>query len=79
MRAHAEGEPPLKFDEQELLKAMQDEKYFKPLVRTIDAQFFGFVQGTQLIFINTPILFRLIIVKTGNTLEILWAEPSRGS
>ena len=79
MKTHTEGEPPLKLDEQELLKAMQDDKYFKPLVKTIDAQFFGFTQGTQLIFINTPILFRLIIVKTDNKLEILWAEPTRGS
>ncbi|HEU4477097.1 MAG TPA: hypothetical protein VFR80_01185 [Pyrinomonadaceae bacterium] len=79
MRAHTEGQSPLKLNEQELMKAMQDDNYFKPVVRTIDAQFFGFAQGTQLIFINTPILFRLIIVKTDNKLEILWAEPTRGS
>ena len=77
LRQRAEGQPPLKIDEQELMKAMEEEKFFQPIVRTIDNQFFVLSRGTQVIFINTPILFRLIIVKTENKLEILWAEPSR--
>ena len=77
MREHTAGERPLTLKEDELMKAMQDDEYFKPLVKPIDHKFFGYPPGTELIFINTPILFRLIIVKTNNKLEILWAEPSR--
>ena len=77
MRDRTAGERSLYLKEDELMKAMQDDKYFKPVVRTVDDKFFGFTSGTELIFINTPILFRLIIVKTNNKLEILWAEPSR--
>ena len=77
MREHTAGERSLYLKEDELMKAMQDDKYFKPVVRTVDEKFFGFNSGTELIFINTPILFRLIIVKTNTKLEILWVEPSR--
>lgn len=77
MREHSAKERPLTLKEDELMKAMQDDEYFKPLVKPIDDKFFGFPPGTELIFVNTPILFRLIIVKTNNKLEILWAEPSR--
>ena len=78
MRQKAEGEPPLKTDEQELMKAMKEDKFFKPVIRTIDNQFFGFDEETKIIVINTPLLFRLLLVKTkNNRLEILWAEPTR--
>lgn len=80
MRQKTEGEPPLKLDGQELMKAMKEDEFFKPIIRTIDSQFFGFDEGTKIIVINTPLLFRLILVKTkNNKLEILWAEPTRGA
>lgn len=77
MREHTARERSLYFKADEVMKAMQDDEYFKQVVKTVDDKFFGFPPGTKLIFVNTPILFRLIIVKTDNKLEILWAEPSR--
>lgn len=77
MREQTAGERSLYLKEDELMEAMKDDKYFKQVVKTVDDKFFGFPPGTELIFVNTPILFRLIIVKTNNKLEILWAEPSR--
>jgi hypothetical protein len=69
----------LKADEAELLKAIREEAFFKPTVRTIDDQFFGYPKGTQIVVINTPVLFRLLIVKANDSFEILWAEPVRGN
>ena len=67
---------PVNIKQQELIKAMQEDEYFKPIVETVDDQFFGLPRGTQVVFINTPILFRLILVKdSNNRFEILWAEP----
>ena len=45
------------------------------MLKTVDDQFFGLPQGTRVIVVRTPILFRLIMVKANNKLEILWAEP----
>lgn len=36
-----EGQRPLTLDEHEVVKAMQEDEYFKPVVRAIDKQFFG--------------------------------------
>lgn len=79
MREQGKGQPPTNIDEKELIKAMEEDEFFKPVVDTVDDQFFGLPQGTQVIFINTPILFRLMLVKSVNSkLEILWADPSTG-
>lgn len=67
---------PVNINQQELIKAMQEDEFFKPIVETVDDQFFGLSRGTQVVFINTPILFRLTLVKDNNNrFEILWAEP----
>lgn len=47
-------------------------------VKTVDDQFFSLAQGTQIVFINTPILFQLMLIKENNRWEILWAEPYTG-
>jgi hypothetical protein len=79
MRAELKGQPPLHIDEKEMLKAMQDDDFFKPIVETVDDQFFGLSKGERVIFINTPILFRLMLVKAHNDrFKILWAEPYIG-
>ena len=78
MRQQTKGQAPLNINEQELLKAFREDEFFKPTVKTVDQQFFGLAQGTQIVFINTPILFRLMLVKNNNTWEILWAEPYTG-
>jgi hypothetical protein len=80
MRQKTKGQAPLNIDEKELTKAMLEDEYFRPIIETVDEEFFGLPQGTQVIFINTPILFRLMLVKANNNkLEILWAEPSTGN
>jgi hypothetical protein len=79
MRQQAKGKSPVNMNEQELIKAMQEDEFFRPTVETVDDQFFGLPQGTRVIFINTPILFRLMLVKANNNkLEILWADPYTG-
>jgi hypothetical protein len=79
MRQQWKGQSPVKIDEKEMIKAMQEDEFFKPILETVDDQFFGLDQGSRVIFINTPILFRLILVKANNSkLEILWAEPYTG-
>jgi hypothetical protein len=78
MRQQAAGAAPVAINEQELIKAMQEDDFFKPIVKNVDDQFFGLPQGTQVVFINTPILLRLIMVKANDKFEILWAEPSTG-
>lgn len=79
MRQNTKGQPHVNINEKELIKAMQEDEFFRPTVETVDDQFFGLPQGTRVIFINTPILFRLMLVKgNNNKLEILWAEPYTG-
>ena len=78
MREQTKGQAPVNINEQELTKAFQDDEFFRPTVKTFDQQFFGVAQGTQIVFINTPILFRLILVKNNDRWEILWAEPYTG-
>ena len=76
MRRQTDGRAPLNIDEQELIKAMQEDEFFRPKVETMKDQFFGLPQGTRIVFINTPILFRLMLVKANNnSWEILWADP----
>ena len=78
MREQAKGQAPLKIDDQELVKAMQEDEFFRPVVESAPEHFFGLVQGTQVVFINTPILFRLTLAKLNNRWEILWADPVAG-
>ena len=79
MRQDLKGQPPLHIDEKEMIKAMEQEDFFKPIVKTVDDQFFGLSKGERVIFINTPILFRLMLVKAHNDkFQILWAEPYTG-
>ena len=79
MRQELKGQPPLHIDEKEMIKAMQEDDFFKPIVETVNDQFFGLSKGERVIFINTPILFRLTLVKAhNNKFEILWAEPYTG-
>ena len=78
MRQELKGQPPLHIDEKEMIKAMEQDDFFKPIVETVDDQFFGLSKGERVIFINTPILFRLMLVKANDKFEILWAEPYTG-
>jgi hypothetical protein len=76
MREQKKGQAPFKINEQELIKVMREDDFFAPKVVTVDERFFGLPQGTQVIFIKTPILFQLTLMKTNNNkFEILWAEP----
>lgn len=60
MRQRTNGQAAVNINQQELIKAMQEDEFFKPAVETVDDQFLGLPRGTQVVFINTPILFRLI-------------------
>src|SRR5262245_25140922 len=79
LRQQTKGQAPLNIDEQELIKTFQEDEFFKPAIETVEDQFFGMAKGTQVAFINTPILFRLTLIKSDNDRwEILWAEPYSG-
>jgi hypothetical protein len=78
MRQQAKGKAPVTLDEQGLLKAMQEDEYFRPTVNSVDDKFFGLARGTQVVYVNTPILFRLMLAKNNDRWEILWAEPYTG-
>ena len=67
MRQNAKGKPPVSIDEKELVKAMQEDELFRPIVETVDDGFFDLPQGTRVIFVNTPILFRLILARAITT------------
>ena len=72
------GQTLFNINEQELIKAIQEDEVFKPKVQTVADQFFGLPGGTQVVSITTPILFQLMLVKDSNTWKILWAEPYVG-
>ena len=78
MREQRKGQGPFKINEQELMKAIQEDEFFKPTVETVEDQFLGLAKGTQVVFINTPILFRLMLIQENTEWKILWAEPSAG-
>jgi hypothetical protein len=79
LRQNTKGQSPLNINEKELIKAMQEDEFFRPTVETVDDQSFDLPRGARVIFINTPILFRLMLVKANNNkLEILWADPYTG-
>lgn len=75
MRQQTKGQAPIIKDQQELIKIIQEDEFFRPTVETADDQFFALAQGTQIVFIKTPILFRLMLVKNKDRWEILWADP----
>ncbi len=79
MRQQTKGQALANIDKQELIKIIREDEFFRPTVETVDDdRFLGLAQGTQIVFINTPILFRLMLVKNNNRWEILWAEPYVG-
>jgi hypothetical protein len=78
MRQQTKGQNPFKVNEQELIKVIQEDDVFRPKVQTVDNQFFGLPQGTQVVLIATPILFQLVLVKDNDKWKILWAEPYIG-
>ena len=78
MRQQLKSQAPLNINEQEIMKALHEDEYFRPTVESAGDKFFGLAQGTPIVFINTPILFRLLLVKNNNRWEILWAEPYAG-
>lgn len=75
MRDELKGKPLLELDKKEFSKALEEDEYFKPTAELVDDKFFGFPNGTRMIFINTPLMFRLILVKANDQIQILWAEP----
>jgi len=78
VRQQSKGQTPFKINEQELIKTIQEDEAFRPTVQTAGDKFFGLPPGTQVVFIATPILFQLMLVKDNNSWKILWAEPYTG-
>ena len=78
MRQQTKGQTLIKIDEQELIKIIKEDEFFRPTVQTVGDQSFGLAQGTQIVSITTPILFQLVLVKNNNRWEILWAQPYVG-
>jgi hypothetical protein len=76
MRQQTKSQAPIiNMDQQELIKIIQEDEFFRPTVETVGDQFFALAKGTQIVLIKTPILFRLMLVKNKDRWEILWADP----
>jgi hypothetical protein len=62
----------------ELINTMKED-LFKPHVELIgDEEFFGFPKNIEVIYIKTPILFFLMLVRENHQLKILYAIPYVG-
>jgi len=78
MREKLKGKSAAGIDSKGLIAAMKDDEFFKPNLEIMDAEFYGFPKGTRFIFINTALLFQLILVRMDGKLKILWATPYTG-
>lgn len=74
MRKKLTGKASLNIETRELVRLMNEDELFRPQLEIVDDESFGFPKGTRFVFINTPLLFRLILVKSDGELKILSAE-----
>ena len=74
MRKKQHGKALLKINAGELVKLMKEDQLFRPKLEIVDDEAFGFPEGTRLVYISTPLFFRLTLVKSDNRLKILWAD-----
>jgi len=75
MRKEQTGKASLRLKASELVRLINEDKLFSPQLQIVDKESFGFPQGTRLVFINTPLMFRLTLVKSDEALKILSADP----
>jgi hypothetical protein len=75
MRKKRNGKALLNINAGELIKLMKEDELFRPQLEIVADEVFGFPQGTRLVYISTPLGFRLTLVKSDNRLKIVWAEP----
>jgi hypothetical protein len=74
MRKKLTGKASLNIETRELVRLMNEDELFRPQLEIVKDESFGFPKGTRFVFINTPLLFRLILVKSDGELKILSAE-----
>jgi hypothetical protein len=75
IRKKQNGKALLNINAGELIKLMKEDELFRPQLEIVADEVFGFPQGTRLVYISTPLGFRLTLVKSDNRLKIVWAEP----
>lgn len=75
IRKQQNGKAPLNTIAGALVKLIKEDELFRPQLEIVEDEAFGFPQGTRLVYISTPLGFRLTLVKSDNRLKILWAEP----
>lgn len=73
-RKKQSGKPLGSINARELTRLMKEDELFRPQLEIVKDESFGFPQGTRFVFINTPLLFRLILVESDGELKILSAE-----
>ena len=74
LRKKQNGKPLGSINARELARLMKEDELFRPRLEIVRDESFGFPQGTRFVFINTPFLFRLILVESDGDLKILSAE-----
>lgn len=74
LRQEFGSKPLLKVSRDELAKMIKQDKFFNPQLEVLDEGYFEFSRGTPLLFINTPLGFRLMLAREGNKLKIFWTE-----
>jgi hypothetical protein len=74
MRKKQNGKALLTINAGELINLMKEDELFRPQLEIVADEVFGFPQGTRLVYISTPLGFRLTLVKSDNRLKILSAD-----
>lgn len=74
LRKKQNGKPLGSINTRELTRLMKEDELFRPQLEIVRNEAFGFPQGTRFVLINTPLLFRLILVESDGKLKILSAE-----
>ena len=74
LRKKQKGKPLGSINARELARLMKEDELFRPQLEIVRDESFGFPKGTRFVLINTPLLFRLILVESDGELEILSAE-----
>jgi hypothetical protein len=62
-------------DARKLIEMLTQKGMPETAIETESGEFFGYLQGTTIWSIPTPLMFQLIIVNAGGKYKIVWTEP----
>ena len=68
----------LSADSKKLMEMLKQALTDEAAVEVVEEEFFGYPQGTRLLYVPTPIMLQLIIVPTAGKYRVVWTEPGPG-